>query len=70
MRLTLDCPRARYGEGMVIYCGRDNQPCAHQYFKACKGWYALSAGAASCPAREEKSDGESHAAAADGCHQI
>ena len=51
MKLTIECPRARYGEGMVIYCDKDGQPCAHQYFKRCKGWYVLSDGAKQCPIR-------------------
>ena len=51
MKLTLGCPHARYGENMVIICTRDGQPCAHQYFKSCKGWWALSPGWTTCTAR-------------------
>lgn len=52
MRLTLDCPNARYGPDMAIICARDGEPCAHQYFKSCKGWWALSPEAARCPIRK------------------
>ena len=66
MKLTIECPKARYGEGMVIYCDRDDQPCGHQYFKSCKGWFALTDGAKSCPMREEREHGQRDAAAARG----
>ena len=56
MRLTLECPRARYGAGMMIVCMRDGELCAHQYYKPCKGWSVLSAGARRCPLREERND--------------
>lgn len=70
MKVTLDCPRAKYGAGMVIYCMRDEQPCAHQYYRRCKGWYVLSDGAKSCPMREERADGAADKAAADGKHAV
>lgn len=59
MKLTINCPHGQYGAGMVIYCTKDHQPCAHQYFKACKGWYVLSPGAEDCPGRKENHDGKS-----------
>lgn len=54
MKLTLDCPNAAYGDGMIIICKATGQPCAHQYYKRCKGWYVLSGGAKTCPGRERK----------------
>ena len=53
MNLKLDCPHAKYGRGMVIYCQADGEPCGHQYFKPCKGWSALSPGAERCTLRKE-----------------
>ena len=52
MNLTLSCPLAKYGPDMMILCGRDGQPCAHQFYKSCKGWWALSPGATDCPIRK------------------
>lgn len=63
MKLKLDCPRGKYGPGMAIYC-EDGKPCAHQYFKPCKGWYVLSNGAKSCPMRKERENGAENAATA------
>ena len=57
MKLTIECPKAKYGTGMVIYCKKDNQPCAHQYYKRCKGWYVLSDGAKACTIRKEPDNG-------------
>ena len=54
MKLTLNCPNAAYGDGMIIICKTTGQPCAHQYYKRCKGWYVLSDGARTCPGREDK----------------
>lgn len=54
MTLTLDCPNAAYGDSMIIICKATGQPCAHQYYKRCKGWYVLSDGARTCPGREKK----------------
>ena len=54
MKLTIDCPNAAYGDGMIIICKTTGQPCAHQYYKRCKGWYVLSDGAQTCPGREDK----------------
>ena len=66
MKLEVSCPRGQYGAGMAIYCDKDGQPCAHQYFKSCKGWYVLSDGAATCPLREERNHGQAETAAARG----
>ena len=57
MRLTLDCPQAEYRENMVIWCKRTGEPCAHQYYRKCKGWYVLSDGSKDCPARKEPKNG-------------
>ena len=64
MKLTLGCPRAHYGADMAIYCG-DGQPCAHQYYKRCKGWWVQTDGAKTCPMRKEQSNGTTDQAAAD-----
>lgn len=53
MKLTLSCPHAEYRENMVIYCKKQNAPCGHIYFKACKGWWTLTPSAAKCPLRKE-----------------
>jgi hypothetical protein len=47
---------------MVIMCKFTGDPCAHQYYKKCKGWYVESEGANTCPGREKK-DGQRNAAA-------
>lgn len=64
MKLTVSCPRGQYGPGMAIYCDKDGQPCAHQYYKTCKGWFVLSDGAGKCPLRKEQTDGQGRTAAA------
>ena len=58
MKLTLSCPFAFYTEGMRIRCSRNDKYCGHQYFKRCKGWYALSPQAARCPLRKEENHEE------------
>ena len=52
-RPTLSCPFASYTGGMKIVCSRlgENSYCGHQYFKRCKGWWALSEAAGRCPVR-------------------
>ena len=57
MKLVLTCPKAKYGPDMMIICTHDGQPCAHQYFKSCKGWWALTPGADRCPVRGETNNG-------------
>lgn len=54
MKLTLDCPLAKYGPDMAIICARDGEPCAHQFYKSCKGWWVLSPGATDCPIRKRQ----------------
>ena len=53
MKLTLSCPNAEYRERMIIWCKKTGQPCAHVFFKSCKGWWALHKTADSCPLRKE-----------------
>lgn len=64
MKLTLECPNAEYQADMTIRCKKAGDICAHQYFKACKGWWALSDGAATCALRKEQEDGQRTAATA------
>ena len=59
MKLTLSCPHASYGEQMKIRCSRSNgAPCAFQYFRACKGWWALRPNADSCLLRRKEENYE------------
>ena len=69
MKITLDCPFAKYGEEMRIFCKKAGSLCGHAFFKRCKGWWALSPDAAKCPLRKEIND-EKHTAASSGSHQI
>lgn len=70
MKIPLSCPRAEYGPGMMILCKKDGEPCGHQFFKSCKGWWALTPGAESCPVRKERDDDQGKAATANGCHTV
>lgn len=54
MKIKLECPNAEYVEGMKIHCKAVKGRCAHVYFKACKGWWALTPQAARCPMREDQ----------------
>jgi len=54
MKVELTCPNAEYREGMKIWCKKLGGWCVHVYFKACKGWWALTPQADRCPAREER----------------
>lgn len=55
MKLTLSCPHASYGPDLRIRCGKaDNAPCGHQYYKRCKGWWALLETAARCLLRNKE----------------
>lgn len=54
MKLTLSCPHAYYADGMRIRCRKsEGAPCGFQYYKACKGWWALKANADGCLLRKE-----------------
>lgn len=55
-RLTLSCPFASYSAGMRIDCSRLDGPCGHQYFKRCKGWWALLPTADRCPVRSKEDE--------------
>ena len=65
MKLTLDCPYAEYGEGMVIFCRKETGPCSFQRYKPCKGWCVLTPGAGTCVMRKERDNEQGGAAAAD-----
>lgn len=51
MKIRLDCPHAVTGKQMRVYCTKTGGLCAFQYFKACKGWWVNSPGAAGCKER-------------------
>lgn len=51
MNVPLECPNAEYREHMRIFCRAKNDWCGNQYFKRCKGWWALTDAAPKCPAR-------------------
>ena len=53
----LSCPYALYVEQMKIRCSRSMGYCGHQYFKRCKGWWALSDAAPRCKIRKIPDDG-------------
>ncbi len=52
MEIKIPCPHGRYNRGMQIVCDKMNNLCGHQYFKRCKGWWALNEHAANCPLRK------------------
>ena len=52
MEIKLNCPHAEYRDGMRIYCTKAESLCGHQYFKRCKGWWALTDKALNCPLRK------------------
>ena len=54
MTPRLNCPNARYGEGMVIQCAKTDDLCAHQRYCMSKGWYVLTDQAGACPARKDE----------------
>ena len=62
MQVTLECPQAEYRAEMVIWCRRTEEICAFQYFKACKGWWALTGQADGCRLRNqpEENGGDKH----------
>lgn len=53
-RPSLDCPYAHYTPDMKVFCNQVGYLCGNQYFKACKGWWALTENAANCPKRKVK----------------
>ena len=59
-RPTLSCPFAAYTAGMKIRCtkaGGEGSMCGFQYFKRCKGWWALTEAAGRCRLRQLPEDG-------------
>jgi hypothetical protein len=54
MKITLNCPHAEYISGMRINCKKIKNLCPHVYFKACKGWWALTPQADRCPVKEDE----------------
>ena len=55
MKIKLECPHASYGAGMKIRCAKlDGGLCPHQYFRSCKGWWALTDRARECPMKREE----------------
>ncbi len=56
MKLKLSCPQAEYRSGMRIFCRKTGDLCGNQYFKRCKGWWALTEKADRCPKRKENQD--------------
>lgn len=53
MKLTLECPYAKYVDGMIIHCTKVDKSCAFVHYKSCKGWYVLSPGAKDCKYRKD-----------------
>lgn len=53
MNVKLGCPLAKYDKSMKIICTKTGKLCAHQFFKRCKGWWALSEQAERCPVRKK-----------------
>lgn len=55
MNLKLSCPHASYGPDQWIRCGKAGDgPCGHQYFKRCKGWWALLDSSDRCLLRKKE----------------
>lgn len=63
MKIQLDCPHAKHGNLMRVYCDKQNGSlCMFQFFRNCKGWWVNSPAAAQCPIRKEgKEDAEQNA---------
>jgi len=58
MKIPLSCPQAEYKEGMRIWCKAAGNWCGNQYFKRCKGWWALNERAAACPLKKSNNKGD------------
>ena len=62
MKINMKCPHAKHEPGtMRILCEKMSGYCAHQFFKSCKGWWALTEMADRCPVWDdikEVSDGQ------------
>lgn len=57
MEVKLECPHGEYRDGMRIFCKKADNYCGNQYFKRCKGWWALNDNARKCPLRKETTNG-------------
>lgn len=57
MVVKISCPHGEYRAGMRIFCKKANTWCGNQYYKRCKGWWALNEHAENCPLRKEKNNG-------------
>ena len=51
MKVPIGCPEGEYRDGMRIWCRKAKGWCGNQFFKRCKGWWALNERAAACPLR-------------------
>lgn len=49
---VLQCENAKYISGMMIWCKKTQDYCAFQYYKSCKGWFALSPSWSGCAMRD------------------
>lgn len=56
MKIKLSCEFAKHDSQMKIRCLKSNSYCGNQYFKQCKGWWALTDRAAACPLRKERKE--------------
>lgn len=55
MQIKLPCEYAKHNSRMQVICRKQGGTyCGHQYYKSCKGWWALSDTAAGCPLRKER----------------
>lgn len=50
---VLQCPHARYVDGMRVFCTLANDYCGNAYYKRCKGWWALTPRWPMCPLLKE-----------------
>ena len=69
MTLKLECPHAEYRDGMRIFCTKSGEYCGNQFYKRCKGWWALNANAARCPLRRDD-HGQAETTAARGSDKV
>ena len=51
MKVPIGCPEGEYRAAMRIWCRKAKGWCGNQFFKRCKGWWALNERAAACPLR-------------------
>lgn len=54
MKINLGCEHAKHDNRMRVMCLKTGMPCAFQFYKRCKGWWALTDGASGCLARKDK----------------